>query len=97
MKISWEKYRTVLKCTQMRARVEIVDVLGWNKSNALFDKRPLEYDPYHMRVTVEGKRIIYPGDKLAPASSLLDSKLILNSTISTPGDQSFAPTSNIIS
>ena len=24
--------RTVLKCTQMRARVEKVDVLGWNKS-----------------------------------------------------------------
>ena len=32
MKIGWEKYRTVLKCTEMRARVEIVDVLGWNKS-----------------------------------------------------------------
>ena len=32
MKIGWEKYRTVLKCTQMRAREEIVDVLGWNKS-----------------------------------------------------------------
>ena len=34
MKIGWEKYRTVLKCTQMRACVEIVDVLGWNKSAA---------------------------------------------------------------
>ena len=33
LKIGWEKYRTVLKCTQMRARVEKVDVLGWNKSN----------------------------------------------------------------
>ena len=32
LKIGWEKYRTVLKCTQMRARVEKVDVLGWNKS-----------------------------------------------------------------
>ena len=26
---------TVLKCTQMRARVEKVDVLGWNKSDML--------------------------------------------------------------
>ena len=33
LKIGWEKYRTVLKCTHMRARVEKVDVLGWNKSN----------------------------------------------------------------
>ena len=32
LKIGCEKYRTVLKCTQMRARVEKVDVLGWNKS-----------------------------------------------------------------
>ena len=33
LKIGWEKEFTVLKCTQMRARVEKVDVLGWNKSN----------------------------------------------------------------
>ena len=32
LKISWKKYCTDLKCTQMRARVEKVDVLGWNKS-----------------------------------------------------------------
>ena len=32
LKISWENQYTVLKCTQMRARVEKVDVLGWNKS-----------------------------------------------------------------
>ena len=32
MKIGWEKYRTVLKCTQTRARVEKRSVLGWNKS-----------------------------------------------------------------
>ena len=32
LKIGWEKDRTVLKCTQMRARVEKGDVLGWNKS-----------------------------------------------------------------
>ena len=32
LKICGENYCTVLKCTQMRARVEKVDVLGWNKS-----------------------------------------------------------------
>ena len=32
IEIGWEKECTVLKCTQMRARLEKVDVLGWNKS-----------------------------------------------------------------
>ena len=33
LKIGREKYCTVLKCTQMRARVEKGSVLVWNKSN----------------------------------------------------------------
>ena len=37
LKIYWEKQRTVLKCTQMRARVEKVDVLGWNKSYVAYE------------------------------------------------------------
>ena len=32
--------RTVLKCTQMRARVEKVDVLGWNKSKLASAESP---------------------------------------------------------
>ena len=33
LKIGWENWCTVLKRTQMRSRVEKVDVLGWNKSD----------------------------------------------------------------
>ena len=33
MKIGREILCTVLKCTQMRARVEKVDILGWTKSS----------------------------------------------------------------
>ena len=33
LKIGWENQCIVLKCTQMRAHVENVDVLGWTKSD----------------------------------------------------------------
>ena len=55
-------------------------------SNAVCDYRPLKDEPCHVRLTVEGDRLIYPGDTRAPAASLLDSKPIFNITISTPGD-----------
>ena len=35
LKIGWEMWCTVLKCTQMRARVEKRSVFGWNKSNRM--------------------------------------------------------------
>ena len=53
-------------------------------ANAVCDYRPLEDDPYRVRLTVGGEILIYPGDPRAPATSLLDSKLVFNSTISTP-------------
>ena len=42
-----------------------------------------------MRLTVRGKRLIYSGGPSAPAASLMDSKIIFNGTISTPGAQFF--------
>jgi hypothetical protein len=54
-------------------------------ANAICDYRPLKDDPYRVRLTVGGDRLEYAGDASAPAASLLDSKLIFNSTISTPG------------
>ena len=42
-----------------------------------------------MRLTVGGDRIIYPGDTSAPVAFILDHKLIVNITISTPGSQLF--------
>ena len=31
LEVDWENKCNVLKCTQMKARVEKVDILGWNK------------------------------------------------------------------
>ena len=38
---------------------------------------------------IEGDRLIYLGDPITPDISLLGSKIIFNSTISTPGAQYF--------
>ena len=35
LKIGWENQCAVFKCTQMRAHVEKVDFLGWNKSSGV--------------------------------------------------------------
>ena len=51
--------------------------------------RPLKYDPYRVGLTVGGNRLIYHVDPSAPASSVLESKLIFNSTISTPSARLF--------
>ena len=61
----------------MRARVEKVEVLSWNKS--------LKYDPYRVRLTVGGNRLIYTGDPIDPDAPLLESNIIFNIKISTLG------------
>ena len=58
-------------------------------ANAVCDCRLLKYDPYCVRITVWEDRIIYPGDPRANAESLMDSKIALNITISTPGAHFF--------
>ena len=40
LKLGWENECTVLKCTQMRARVEKVDVLGWTQP---FENKAIQY------------------------------------------------------
>ena len=64
--------------------------------NEVYDYRKLKDDPYCVRLTIGCDRPIYPGYPSTPSASLLDSKLIFNSTISTPGAQFFAQLSNII-
>lgn len=44
--------------------------------------RPLKSEPYHVRIVVGGDKLSYPDDPASPAISLLDTKLIINSTIS---------------
>ena len=46
------------------------------------DYCPLKSEPFKVRLTVGGEILEYQKDESSPASSLLESKLILNSTIS---------------
>ena len=46
------------------------------------DYSPLKSEPYRVKITVGGDRLEYPDDALSLAASILDSKLIFNSTIS---------------
>ena len=46
------------------------------------DYRPLKTEPCRVRMVVGGDRLSYPNDPASPAASLLETKLLLNSTIS---------------
>jgi len=50
--------------------------------NFICDIRPLKSEKYRTRLTVGGDRLPYEADAGSPAASLLETKLILNSTIS---------------
>ena len=50
--------------------------------NFICDYRPLKSEKYRVRLTVGGDRLKYARDAGAPAESLLETKLIVNSTIS---------------
>jgi hypothetical protein len=47
--------------------------------------RPQKADPYRIRYTVGGNRIDYPGETATPGADQTTVKLLVNSTISTPG------------
>ena len=46
------------------------------------DYRPLKDDPYRVRIVVGGDKLTYNDNAASPAASLLETKIILNSTIS---------------
>ena len=46
------------------------------------DYRPLKDDPYRVRIVVGGDQLSYNENAASPAASLLETKIILNSTIS---------------
>jgi hypothetical protein len=50
--------------------------------NCICDYRPLKSEPYRVRLTVGGDKLPYDDDAGSPAASLLETKLLLNSTIS---------------
>ena len=51
-------------------------------ANMVCDYRPLKSEPYRVRLTVGGDRLDYPHDASSPAATLIDAKLLINSTIS---------------
>ena len=46
------------------------------------DHRPLKFEPWRNRCVVGGDKLPYSGDTSSPATSILDTKLIVNSVIS---------------
>jgi hypothetical protein len=67
--------------------------------NFICDLRPLKTEKHRVRLTVGGDKLLYDVDAGSPAASLLETKLIINSTISDAhkGARSCLPTSRIIS
>ena len=51
-------------------------------ANFRLDHRPLKPEPMRVRLTIGGDKLDYPYDSTSPASSLLESKTLINSTIS---------------
>ena len=61
----------------------------WNNvsyRHIVVNYRPEKAEPNRTRLTVGSDRVNYPGDCGIPTTDLLADKLLLNSTISTPGD-----------
>lgn len=48
----------------------------------VFDYRPLKSEPYRCRLVAGGDRLSFDHDASSPATSILETKLLLNSTIS---------------
>ena len=46
------------------------------------DYRPLKKEKYRVRITVGGDRLVYLDDAGSPAANLMETKLLVNSTIS---------------
>ena len=51
-------------------------------ANLIYDYRPHKSDPYSIRLRVGGDRLDCPDDTSSPAAYLLETKLLINSTIS---------------
>ena len=46
------------------------------------DHRPLKSEPWHVQIVVGGDKLTYDADTGSPAAALLESKILINSTIS---------------
>ena len=48
----------------------------------VLDYRPLKTEPHQVRITVGGDQLYYPHDSGSPAANMVETKLLVNSTIS---------------
>ena len=48
----------------------------------VLDYRPLKSEPHQVRITVGGDRLSYPHDAGSPAANVIETKILVNSTIS---------------
>ena len=48
----------------------------------VLDYRPLKTEPHRVRITVDGDKLTYNADAGAPAANMLETKILVNSTIS---------------
>jgi hypothetical protein len=54
-------------------------------TRVVIDHQPQKEDPNHVRITVGGNLINYPFERTTQTTDMVSSKLLWNSTISTPG------------
>ena len=64
-------------------------------ANMVCDIHPLKSEKYRVHLTVGGDRLQYPDDTASPAASLLEAKLLINSTISQSAQNARFMTINI--
>jgi hypothetical protein len=57
-------------------------IVGTDTIDFICDYRPLKSEPYRVHLTIGGDKLPYADDAGSPAASLLETKLVLNSTIS---------------
>ena len=63
-------------------RYEVPEGRDVTYATFVIDYRPLKSEPYRVRITVGGDRLSYQADAGSPAANLLETKLLINSTIS---------------
>ena len=56
-------------------------------ANPVCDYLPIKYEPYYVRLTIGGDKLPYPPYTGSPAATLLESKILFNVVILTPGSQ----------
>ena len=61
---------------------EVPDGTTVTYATYVLDYRPLKEEPYRVRITVGGDKLHYTDDAGSPAANLLETKVLINSTIS---------------